>query len=404
MDLKSFIRPIAILAIALLVAMLLVMNKPDHEIKTFEERMVNVDSIEVLPRSMPVYISTQGVVKPRTETTLLAEVGGKIVNRSAAFVEGAYIQQGQELLRIEAIDYEIAVVQAEADLARAQSQLAQEEGRGRVAEKEWTMRRDSAKASVAAKSLALRQPQIKEAKSLVAAAEANLKRAKKNLSRTIVTMPYDGVVQNRMADIGQFVGVGTSLGKTFAIDTAEVRLSISEGKIPYLDLPGVTRQGDIQAKVRLSYVTPQQTLEWSGKLSRTEGRLDEQSRTLYAVAEVLDPYGLNNEGAEPLRMGTFVRAAVEGKTFPNLVPLPRNILRPGNLIWVIDGDNRLQNRPVEILRTEGEEMLVSSGLTAGDIVCLTAVGNVLPGTPVNVQNARSQRTETAASNAAADVL
>ena len=131
-----------------------------------------------------------------------------------------------------------------------------------------------------------------------------------------------------------------------------------------------------------------------GELVRTEGVLDMKSRVLYGVARIIDPYGLQDESGQraqfPLRMGTFVDATIQGQVFQDLMKLPREILRPGNKIWVVDSDNRLQERYVKVLRTDGREMFVYEGLEERDLVSLTSLGPVLPGTEVKIVSSVSQ--------------
>lgn len=115
---------------------------------------------------------------------------------------------------------------------------------------------------------------------------------------------------------------------------------------------------------------------------RTEGVLDERSRVLFAVAEVVDPYGLEAQRDAPLRVGTFVQADIAGKTMSNIVVLPRHVLRTGNQVWVIDGKNRLTNRVVGLLRNEGDLVYIHRGLEAGERVALSTIPHAIAGTEI----------------------
>jgi len=126
----------------------------------------------------------------------------------------------------------------------------------------------------------------------------------------------------------------------------------------------------------------------TGTLHRTEGVYDERSRALFTVARVEDPYALENPERAPLRMGTFVNANIIGKAIPELVALPRHILRAGNQIWVIDKDKRLRNRTVSILRTGGDEIYVNAGLDSGELVSLTALDSNFEGAEVDIISRR----------------
>jgi multidrug efflux pump subunit AcrA (membrane-fusion protein) len=114
---------------------------------------------------------------------------------------------------------------------------------------------------------------------------------------------------------------------------------------------------------------------------------------MYLVVRIEDPYGLAHtglhSGAEPLRMGSFVNARIQGREIQNLVALPRYILRAGNLLWVIDKDNILRNRQVEMLRSGGDQIYVTAGLDEGDLVCLTLMDPSFTGAAVAVQSTTS---------------
>ena len=87
---------------------------------------------------------------------------------------------------------------------------------------------------------------------------------------------------------------------------------------------------------------------------------------------------------EPLRMGTFVEALILGREMHDLAVLPRQVLRAGDYVWVVDERMTLRNRKVRTLPTEGRHIYVSSGLQDGDLVSLTALRAGLPGMPVQI--------------------
>ena len=85
-------------------------------------------------------------------------------------------------------------------------------------------------------------------------------------------------------------------------------------------------------------------------------------------------------------MGTFVNAKIEGREIPDLVALPRHILRAGNLLWVIDSNNVLRNREVRLLRSSGDQIYISEGLDEGDLVCLTIMDPSFTGAKVTIES------------------
>ena len=164
-----------------------------------------------------------------------------------------------------------------------------------------------------------------------------------------------------------------------------MRLPIPQHRLDYLELPGPTETGE-GAIIDLYTDVGGDVDHWTAHLHHTEGVFDERSRVLYAVARIDDPYSLQRPGGEPLRIGTFVNANIEGKELKGIVPLPRYVLRAGDLVWVVDDRMRLRNRKVTLLSTGGDRIYVSSGLNEGDLVSLTTLDNSFDGSEVAIES------------------
>ena len=101
------------------------------------------------------------------------------------------------------------------------------------------------------------------------------------------------------------------------------------------------------------------------------------------VAQIDYPYIRGDGGWDaPLRIGTFVDAVIEGKLLENVVVLPRSSLRPGNQVWLIDDQQQLQMKDIEVVRADEESLYISSGVSDGQLICITSLENPLPGTQV----------------------
>jgi RND family efflux transporter MFP subunit len=230
--------------------------------------------------------------------------------------------------------------------------------------------------------LTLRKPQLAEARANVQAAEAELQKAERDLERTRIKVPYDGLVRNKQADIGQYVAPGTKLGITFNIDTAEIRLPLSAADVSYLDLPSATDPAN-KPKPQVTLTTENSGAggEWRAEITRTEGVIDEKSRVTYAVAEVVDPYGvLGQNHQNELKIGTFVRAEIQGQRADGVFKLPRSVLRSDNTVLVADTERQLQIRQVVVLRAEPRSVYISEGIMDDDMVITTTLDAAIPGT------------------------
>lgn len=382
---KAVLTPIAILLAATIVSVVFVLTRPDPKVVDNTPKPLLVDAIEVVREDIQVSVRSQGTVQPRTRTTLVAEVSGRVVEVADQFSVGGFFTRGDVLLTIDQRDYLAAVKRAEAAVASAQSLLATEKGRAEVAYQDWLKYRSSVKRSEAATDLALRKPQMQEAEANLSSALADLDHARDQLERTRIRAPYDGLFSAKQVDIGQFVNTGSPLAEIFAIDRAELRLALPEHKLNYLELPTLAQPDlNIEPEVQLFAEVGGDLHQWQGRVVRTEGVFDDRTRVLFAVAQIDDPYGMNHPVREPLRIGTFVEANISGRVINDLVVLPRNLLRAGNRIWIIDRQHQLQNRQVSVLRTDGKDIYITSGLADGELVCASTISGAVPGTEVRI--------------------
>ena len=389
------ILPLGLIVLSGLVVLSLVYiaknKRPER--KEAVEQTTHVDAIiaEQVSISLPVF--SQGSVRPRTETTVVAEVSGKIVEVSPNFIAGGFFRIGEVLLQIDPSDYQAGLKRAQANLASRKAQYADQKARSEQAIKDWKNLGRTGEPS----DLTLRKPQLAEAMANVQAAEAELQKAQRDLQRTKITVPYDGLVRTKLADIGQYVAPGTPLGVTFAIDSAEIRLPLSATDVSFLDLPSATDPGDKPfPRVRLRSETAGVSGEWQAEITRTEGVIDEKSRVTYAVARVIDPYGvLGLSSQNELRMGTFVRAEIEGRRVENAVVLPRSVLSANDTVLIANENNELEIRPVNVIRAEPKRVYIRDGIKSGELVITTQLDAPIPGIRVAVKghNKPSPRVE-----------
>lgn len=367
--------PILILVGAVVVASSMSgLRKPPAKVE--EQRLPLLVNAQQLEAEDFIYrIASQGTVSPKLETTLISEVNGRIVAVSEQFVAGGFFQQGDLLVQVEQADYLTAVKAAEAALAGAKAQLEEEKARARVAESDWRSFTEGK-----APALGLRQPQLASALANVQSKEAELDRAQRDLSRTEIRAPYAGMVGSRTANLGQFISRGSQLGTIMGTDVAEVRLPLSDTDFGFLP-----QQASISKPipVLLSTIVAGQAQSWQANIVRTEGVLDERSRVIYAVAEVIDPYQRAGQGV-PLQFGRFVQAEISGIAANQVVKVPRHLLKPGNQLLIVDTHNFLQFRTVSLDRADTTYAYITSGIAAGDRLVTSPVTNPLAGTLVRL--------------------
>ena len=378
--------PLIILSISAAIASLLILQKEPPRTVDSERPTMLVDVVRARSGSTQVVINAQGTVVPRTQTTMVSEVAGLITEVSPAFVAGGFFSKGDLLVRIDDRNYRAEVKRAEASVAAAQTKIDQETGLAEFAKTDWERARKLLNSSKAASDLALRKPQVLEAYAQLEFAKADLEKRQGDLDRTQIRAPYDGLVREKLADIGQFVNAGSPIAATFAIDVAEIRLPLPDKELPFLELDNVVFEAGEGPKVNVSAVIGGQVNFWDGRIVRTEGVFDEKSRVLYVVAQIGDPYNrLNSRWTQPLRMGTFVKARIAGSDLDDVVRLPRSVLRGNSRVWTVTDENTLKPVEVSIVRSDEKYVFIASGLLDGQLICTTLLDNPLPGTPVRYE-------------------
>ena len=384
----KFMLPLILIigSIAMVFALVAYKNSQRAERKPETTQAILVNTVKAEVVSLNLIVSSQGTVKPRTETTLVAEVSGKIVSVSPDFVAGGFFNEGDVLLQIDPSDYHAGLKRAEAALASREAKLADETARSEQALKDWQNMGKPGQPS----ALGLRKPQMADARANVSAAEADVEKARRDLERTQITVPYDGLVRQKAVDIGQYVAPGTRLGVTFAIDTAEVRLPLTNTDLKYLELPtgtGAKTREKPYPPVTLSAQRAGDIDQWQAQIIRTEGVVDETSRVVYAVAQVIDPYAvLGQSHQKELKIGTFVNADIQGLPVENVVVLPRFVLQADKTVMIVNDDSELEILPVEVLRTEPRKVYISSGVKAGAQVITTTLDAPVPGTKLAIHD------------------
>ncbi|HJO05650.1 MAG TPA: efflux RND transporter periplasmic adaptor subunit [Acidobacteriota bacterium] len=334
-------------------------------------------------------VESQGTVRPRTESRVVPEVSGQVVWVAPDFVSGGFFEADSPLLRIDAHDYEQARIRARAEVAASRLRQAQAQAEAEIAVREW---RDLGEGEPPA--LTAHVPQLENARAALAAAEANLVQAERNLERTELRAPFAGRVREKTVDVGQFVTAGAAVGSIYAIDFAEIRLPLPDDELAFLaELPLVYR-GESQRlgpRVTIRADFAGRTHEWQGRLVRTEGEIDPASRMVHAVAQVRNPYGRGTDPQRPpLAVGMYVRAEIEGATANGVVLLPRSAVRVDGRVLVVDAQHRLRFRQIEILRATRDTLVVASGLRDGERVVLSALDAVTNGMVVRVEAAAAE--------------
>tara|TARA_Y100001980_G_scaffold34217_1_gene11877 strand:+ start:159 stop:1313 length:1155 start_codon:yes stop_codon:yes gene_type:complete len=363
----------SIIVISFAITLIMIFAKPAP--KPVQNKFVPpvVETMNAIPQSYKVQINSQGTVVPRTEITLTSEIPGKIDFVSRKIQSGSSFDKGDTLLVLDQRDFELALIAAQSSMYQAQVVYERELAESEVAKKEWS-NINGGKAS----NLALRKPQLDQAKAALAAAEANYQRALLNVERTYILAPFKGRVRNEYVDIGMVVSPGIPLAQIYAVDMVEVTLPIAENDIKFLSIPLDGRMVPFskQPGMTLTSSFAGFTQTWNGKILRSAAEIDSRTRMLSVIGQV--PAKPSKQSTLPIKVGMFVNASIEGRSFNDIFVIPREKVRDGE-VWVLNNEGILNKREVSVLRYEKDKALISNGFETGDKVLLTRLDVLVEG-------------------------
>lgn len=383
------ILPAVILVVAIVVTMGMLKSRAPVGTRPPQDFSPLVRVVQATPVSHQFSVWTHGTVKPRTEAALVSEVAGRVISVSNSFANGGFFEKGDILVTVDPRDYELAVVTARGHLAQARVRTELEEAQAEVAREEWKTLGGGKESP-----LATRELQVQEALAAYAAAEAALEKAERDLDRTRIRAPFAGRVRQKLVDVGQFVSPGVAVAHIFAVDYVEVRLPIPDSELAYLDLPvnyrGATEQ-QTGPEIMLYADFAGKRHSWRGRIVRVEGEIDPVSRMVHAIAQVDDPYGRGEgENPMPLAIGLFVDAEIKGDVIEDAVVIPRSAIRDNDMVFIVDDENRLRFRKVDVVRVGRESAVIAGGLESTDRICISILDAVTDGMKVRMPGGSNQ--------------
>ena len=366
--------PIIILVSSVILFVLMIKLKPEAE---FQEPKIIPQLVETMvayPSEVSAKISSQGTIRPEHEIFITSELSGKVAWVSESFLDGAGFRTGDTLMKIEKRDYELALISTESSLFQAKLALEREEAESNLASIEWK-RVGKGDAS----SLTLREPQLAQARAVLAAAEAAYEQSKRNLERTSIIAPFDGRVRKKMVDLGTNLIPGARVADIYATASFEVRLPIADKDIPFLGIPldGTSINLTNRPDVKLSTSYGGDELEINGSIVRSESEIDLKTRMISVIATI--PISKSNTR---FKVGMFVNAEIKGSSFPGVTVVPRSAVKD-DMIWVVI-DQKLRRKSVEVIRYEKDFAFISNGLNKNDRILITRLSSYVDGMPVRL--------------------
>jgi len=347
--------------------------------------VVEVQVVE--PGDHRIMVPAMGTVVPAREVTLRAQVSGKVLSLHPEFIEGGYIKENAEILRIDPVDYQLTVTLAEAKVKDAESALELAEEETNAAREEWRLlNENTANTNDAPPPLVAKEPQLAAAQAKLKAEQAELKRAELDLNRTSVRAPFNAIVRSKSVEVGSLVTPQDPLAELVGVDEYWIQVSVPVDYLQWISVPN--RKGKKGSQVR---VVHRSGYERTGAVIELLGDLETEGRMARILATVKDPLGLKDSGQKtrPLLIGEYVRVEIEGSPLSQVFRIPRIALRDNDTIWVVGDDSTLDIRPVTTIWRDTQTVFLDQGLDPGDRVIVSDLAAPVAGMKIQMEGAET---------------
>jgi RND family efflux transporter MFP subunit len=335
-------------------------------------RVPVVDVEVAVPESLRIPVYTRGLVSANAEIIVLAETGGRVKSVSANLRAGGRVKKDELLVELDdtAIHHDITRVRGRLASARQQFQAIKNE----IAAEREIEGLNSPHAFL--------QNKLKQAQGQLEAAEAELKLARLQLEKTKVYAPFSGTVREHFVVVGQVIGPGVRLASLYDDGAKRVRLPLSDRQFRMVETEAIESAQKPRVMLRMRF--GKAFFYWRGTLVSTEGGIDPRNRLMYVVAQIDGPLDPRASNMPDLWVGQLLEAEIQGRAYRDVVSLPRDVLRYGDFVWVVDQDRRLRKQPVSVIHKGKGVVYLGRGVKSGDLVVTTPMDLAIEGMKVSL--------------------
>jgi len=413
------IRVFVVLIIALVIAVVLVIMRPQAERQVPVDKGLLVEVLTAETEDVEMVVETFGTVAPRESLKLVAQVRGQIVDINPAFKEGRFVREKIRLIQIDPRSYglaverrEVQIKQAEAELKRLKQEVVNLKARIKIAGSDVKLAQNEylrLKKLIDRKVIA--QSQLDKTEQAYLASQERLQalenqmalvvgpqreqllasrdmarvmyqEALLDLERSSIVAPFDGWVLEKAIEVGQHVNIGQQLGRIYSAGELDI-----EVRVPAKDLKWFPEDMGQKTPIFADIVFNNggSRMLWSGRVARIMAMMDQRTRTLPMVIEVDEVLSSKQKKDQfRLRPGMFVTVQIKGKKIQNVFVLPRHLVYPGDVVYTVK-DDTLKSNPVKILRGYKDTVIIGEGLSEGALIVNSPLSSPVDGMRVRVK-------------------
>lgn len=376
-DLKAVLSFVAGLVILILTGVLsaaLMAGKKKPETVVVTSAIPSVEVTAVKSYQGQAEVTGEGVVATLREVMISAEVSGKVAEVGANVKMGGQVRAGELLLRIDSADYQNALDQANAQIAEAEMMITQEKARRDQALRDWK-KLGSGEPS----DLLSRKPQLKSAEARLASVRTEVALARRNLERTEIRAPFDGIIRSEIVERGMIVTPAAELMALFSPSELEVMVPVALSNYGTLSRD---QDGNLAGEAVLSGSLGGEEVTWPGRIVRSSGEVASGALTA-GVVVAIEPAAHEGELRFP-PPGLFVKATLMGNDLDGAVIIPREAVRGADEVFVLNEKDEIEMRRLKIVRSSRDEVLATAGVQPGERLIMTRMNSAVDGMRVQV--------------------
>jgi len=405
-------------------------------VETSGAAIVTVEVVPILQHESGIDFTVDGEVIPFRRLDLVAESQGRVIYKSEQCRLGLFVQKDELLMRIDPVDYQLAVDQAEAAVSQAKVNIAENVVQKTNLEKELALAQEQLELS---KREYERNQQLIESRTIMPSElektqsawlttqeiiqrlenqlrvlntqterldvlhhreKLALETAELNLSRTEVRAPIAGIITADTFEVNSFIQKGANVAKILDTSQLEIQCSLYMKQIQWIWRQSDESTGYVFAPtpVTIRYETDGERWVWEGELKTLDGGImNPNTRMVPCRVKVDNPQAGKHLGGTPgtpqapptLFAGMYVTVIVHSKPAIPLYRIPERALLPGNRIWTV-AEGKLRHHSIRLATTTPEGVLFyadsndadSRGIRPNDLVVVSPLASPTEGSPV----------------------